>query len=185
MTVSGADRVVSALIDTVSKNGNLLLNISPTSEGEIPQAQQDTLLGVGRWLDINGEAIYGTHAWTRRGETAPRNSAAQNIRFTVKGDVLYAIIPGAWPDAQAVVKSLASGQSGVGKITGVSLLGNPGPLAFTQEAEGLKVRLPATAPCKYAYTLKIIGLQTNPVASTRTVSGNPLPHPSKANQPLP
>lgn len=185
MTVSGADRVVSALIDTVSKNGNLLLNISPTSEGEIPQAQQDTLLGVGRWLDINGEAIYGTHAWTRWGETAPRNSAAQNIRFTVKGDALYAIILGAWPNAQAVVKSLAMGQSGVGKITSVSLLGNPGALAFTQDLEGLKVQMGANAPCKYAYTLKIMGLQTNLVASMRTASGNPLPSPPAASQSLP
>ena len=166
MSVSGPDRIVGALVDTVSKNGNLLLNISPMADGTIPQAQQDTLLGVGRWLDVNGEAIYGTHAWTKFGETVPRGQRGQNIRFTVKGDALYAIILGAWPGETATVTSLAGG-----KVTGVTMLGSPGRLAFTQNAGGLKVTLPAVAPCQYAYTLKITGLPMNP--SPWTKSGNP------------
>ena len=171
MTVSDPARIVGSLVDTVSKNGNLLLNISPMADGTIPQAQQDTLLAIGAWLGVNGEAIYGTHAWTKFGETVPRGRPGVNVRFTVKGDALYAIILGPWPGAQAVVTSLATGPAPAGKITSVTMLGSPGPLAFTQDADGLKVTLPATAPCRYGYTLKIIGLPMNP--PTWTPSGNP------------
>ncbi|HEX8466028.1 MAG TPA: alpha-L-fucosidase [Abditibacterium sp.] len=171
MSVSQPGSILNNLVDTVSKNGNFLLNISPMADGTIPQAQQDTLLAIGEWLGVNGEAIYGTQAWTKFGETVPRGQQGQNIRFTVKGNDLYAIILGAWPGAEATVKSLATGQAPAGKITSVSMLGAPGTLQFTQDATGLKVKLPATAPGKLAYTLKISGLQMNP--STYTPSGNP------------
>jgi alpha-L-fucosidase len=91
-----------------------------------------------------------------------------NIRFTVKGDALYAIILGNWPGAEAVIASLGESE---GKISGVTMLGNAGQLEFTQDAAGLKVKLPAAAPCKYACVLKITGLKTNP--PTWTESGNP------------
>ena len=171
MTVSPPSTVINKLVDTVSKNGNLFLNLSPKADGTIPEAQQTTLLAVGDWLKTNGEAIYGTHNWIRFGEGGQRDSTALNIRFTVKGDDLYAIILGNWPAEQAVITSLASGQAPEGKITGVAMLGSPGNLKFTQDADGLKVKLPATPPCKYAYTLKIAGLKMNP--PTATVSGQP------------
>jgi alpha-L-fucosidase len=187
MTVSTPSTVISKLVDTVSKNGNLFLNLSPKADGTIPEAQQNTLLEIGQWLQTNGEAIYGTHNWIRFGEGLPPDRGAGsggapafdptpalpglNIRFTVKGNTLYAIILDKWPGEQAIVTSLAVDQAPAGKITRVSMLGNRGSLQFTQDADGLKVKLPTTAPCKYAYTLKITGLKMNP--PTATASGNP------------
>ena len=141
------------------------------ADGTIPEAQQTTLIEVGKWLEINGDAIYGTHSWIKFGEGSQRGSTALNVRFTVKGDNLYAIILGNWPKEQAVITSLANGQAPDGKITSITMLGNDGKLEFSQDADGLKVKLPAAAPCKYGYVLKIAGLKMNP--STATVSGNP------------
>jgi alpha-L-fucosidase len=169
MRVSGAPAIVNRLIDIVSKNGTLMLNLSPKSDGTIPQEQQETLLGIGKWLDVNGEAIYDSHNWYKFNEGG---RDALNVHFTVKGDALYAIISGKWPGATATIASLAEGQAPAGKIMSVTMLGAKGNLAFTQDSNGLKVTLPATAPCDIAYTLKITGLTMN--ASTVTDSGNPI-----------
>ena len=171
MRVAGAGGIISKLADTVSKNGTLLLNLSPKADGTFPQEQQDTLLEIGRWLDVNGEAIYGTHNWIKFGEGGGRGEQKLNVRFTVKDDALYAIIIGNWPGGEAVITSLAEGQMPEGKIVNVTMLGSSGTLDFTQDGAGLKVKLPAAAPCKYAYVLKITGLKMNP--PTWTDSGNP------------
>lgn len=163
--------VISKLVDTVSKNGTYLLNLSPKADGTFPQPVTETLLAVGQWLDVNGEAIYDTHNWIRFGEGYARGSQSLNIRFTVKGDTLYAIILGDWPGEEAIITSLATTTAPDRKIKAVTMLGSRNELQFTQDDSGLKVKLPANPPCKYAYVLKITGLKMNPAIVTK--SGNP------------
>jgi len=167
MHVSGPGPIIAKLADTVSKNGNFTLNLSPRADGTIPQAQQDTLLGIGRWLDRNGEAIYGTHNWTQFSDGSVKEGRL-NVRFTVKGDNLYAILLGAWPAPEAVIKALGTP---AGTVASVALLGSDQPLQFRQSADGLTVDLPAAAPGPYGSVLKITGLTMNP--RTATESGNP------------
>lgn len=169
MRVSTASTIVSRLIDIVSKNGTMMLNLSPKADGTIPPEQQETLLGIGKWLSINGDAIYDTHNWitfAEGGQNAPK------IYFTVKGKDLYAIILGKWPGRNIIITSLAQGVAPEGHVTTVSMLGSKYNLTFSQNAAGLQVNLPATPPCDIAYTLKISGLKMNAPAST--VSGNPM-----------
>lgn len=145
MTVSGGAAIVRRLVDTVSKDGFYLLNLSPKADGTIPAEQQRTLLEVGAWLDVNGEAIYGSHAWTRH--------ADNEWRFTVTNGALYAIGP-----AGAGTARIASLTPQSGKVARVELLGGAGALTFSQDAGGLKVQLGPVAAQGFPVTLKITGL---------------------------
>lgn len=158
--------VVHQLIDIVSKNGNLLLNIGPRSDGTIPEEVQKVLLEVGAWLKINGEAIYGTRPWRIYGEGPTKVAAGsfhdtdtakytpEDFRFTTKGDALYVIGLG-WPaNGEAAIRSLAA-QLGSAPVRSVSLLGGDATLQFEQRNDGLHVKLPPQPPAKYAYVLSV------------------------------
>lgn len=148
--------IVDQLVDIVSKNGNLLLNLGPRPDGTIPDEVRNTLLAVGAWLKQNGEAIYDTVPWKVYGEGPTKVQpgfghdvdtkpyTAEDFRFTQKGNTVYAIQM-AWPsDGRAVIQALGSRQQGNGlEVTNVTLLGSDGKLEFHQTSEALEVQLPA------------------------------------------
>ena len=171
MTVSSAEAIVRALADTASKNGNLLLNVSPMADGTIPAAQQQTLLALGAWLEVNGDAIYSSRNWVRfNEETGGANEP--DVRYTVKGNTLFAIVLGDWRGGRVKLGSLGTRSQMPGHISSVVMLGEAGPLAFTRAADGLEVTLPMPrTPPRYAYVLAISGLQMS--APTGSKSGNP------------
>lgn len=84
-----AEDLIDFLIDTVAKNGNVLINVGPDSHGQVPAIQQSPLLGLGDWLAVNGEAIYGTRPWIQY-----NNSRGRELRYTTNDKALYAIVLG-------------------------------------------------------------------------------------------
>ena len=138
LKLASAESIIGKLIDTVSKGGFYLFNISPTAEGVIPEDQQAVLLKIGAWLEVNGEAIYGTRPWSR--------FADGGFHFTSKGNAVYALAT-KWPDGEAVI-------SGVGKVRSVTLLG-AGELAFKQEGDGVRVKMPGEHGAAAAWVIRM------------------------------
>lgn len=159
------ESLVGDLVDIVSKNGVLLLNVGPQADGSIPEQEQAILRDIGAWLSVNGAAIYGTRPWKVFGEGPTRVESgsfsdtkrlpftARDIRFTTKGATLYAIVL-AWPDDGHVnIAALRDGAAD--DIRAVRLLGSSEVLKWKRDAAGLRVELPAKRPCNYAYSLAI------------------------------
>lgn len=158
--------LIHYLIDNVSKNGYMLLNVGPRPDGTIPLEAQTPLLEIGAWLRTNGEAIYETHPWyihgegptlmTKEGmfsESEKHHYTPEDIRYTAKDDCIYAMIL-ARPKQEILLHEVA-GNLIPGEILSVQLLGYDRPLTFSHEGELLKVTFPAVAVYQPAYTLKI------------------------------
>jgi alpha-L-fucosidase len=164
-------RLVGQLVDIVSKNGALLLDVNPAADGVMPEPTVERLLAIGEWLRVNGEAIYGTRPWKvygegptevkpgSFGEMKTSEFTASDFRFTSRWKTLYAIALG-WPqDAPELImkspnindKLLAKGE-----ITNIALLGSDEKLTWRHDAEGLKINLPAQKPGNYAHVFKIL-----------------------------
>ncbi|MBO5940508.1 MAG: alpha-L-fucosidase [Kiritimatiellae bacterium] len=138
---------IETLCDKVSRGGNLLLNIGPTADGLIPVIMEERLLAIGKWLSVNGEAIYGTKAWEKR----PKNMKKSRVYFTQKGDVVYAIVFGS---AEKVVVPDAD------TLKSVSLLGSDREIKWTRKNGNAEIEMPAfrqgQAPCDYALVFKLV-----------------------------
>lgn len=169
-------QVTQMLVDIVSKNGNLMLSVPIRGDGTLDTDELAFLEGMAKWIAVNGDGIYSTRPWKIYGEgpsvSGPvragqfggardvRPYTAEDIRFTTKGDALYAFMM-VWPETRGtVIKSLAinSPQIAGHKVAQVSLLGHRGGLAWTQDEQGLNVKLPAKPPGEHAVTLKIKGV---------------------------
>lgn len=169
-----AQTVIHTLVDVVSKNGNLLLNIPVRGDGTIDADELAVVEEIGEWMKINSEAIYATSPWKVFGEGPAKDSAAplsgpgfnegkgksfesKDVRFTVKGDYLYATVLG-WPeDGKINIKSLAKGSSLYTKaVKKVQLLGTGMVSDFEQTADGLYLTVPGTkSKLSYAMVFKI------------------------------
>lgn len=174
-------QIVDQLVDVVGKNGGLLLNVGPNADGTIPEEQQAIIREVGRWLSVNGEAIYGTRPWWIHGEgdltwqerhhrkddgfrfgafsdSDTPEMTARYSRYTTRGDILYVTVMG-WPETGRVtIRYLGEGSAyypgGIGRI---SLLGTDERISWRRDVRGLTIEFPATRPaaCDHAYAFRI------------------------------
>lgn len=168
-----ARTVIHTLIDVVSKNGNLLLNVPVRGDGAIDSEELAVVEGITAWNKLNGECIFGTRPWKIFGEGPATESAkaltaqgfnegkgkpfsGSDIRFTTKGDILYAIALGLPPDGNAVIKSLSSTSAWyTGSISHIELVGSGKRLDFSRTTDALTIKLSADAAPQVAYGFKI------------------------------
>jgi alpha-L-fucosidase len=176
-----AATVIQMLVDIVSKNGNLMLSIPLRGDGTIDYDEITCLEGIARWMDLNSECIFGTRPWKRFGEgpSVGNEEAGQfgglkdaggaaysteDIRFTTRGETLYAIALD-WPtNGQLVVRSLAKipGADSANKINKITLLGYSGKLEWAQTTNGLAVKVPTQRISDPACALRINGRNLAP-----------------------
>ncbi len=174
-TYKSPEVLVRNLIEVASADGNFLLNVGPNGEGEISAYSLRRLASVGEWMNVNGEGIYGSHAWKIQGEkidvekeikkeAADKNTMKDvfndatsqktpaDIRFTAKGNVVYVFVR-SWKTQDALVKAMSAGKE---NIQSVQLLGYKPVIDWEQTEEGLSIKLPANyRPALPIYTFKI------------------------------
>ena len=163
---TSADAQTDKLIDIVSKNGNLLLNIPIRADGTLDETATNLLEEMGDWLRVNGEGIYGTRPWYVFGEGKVNEIPKfvvespytwRDVRYTTRGEYLYAYVL-AWPPKNrphVELALLAPGNQRLGSIQSVEMLGHDGDLKWQHHPDGLRVTFPNEKPCDFAYGLKI------------------------------
>ena len=127
------EELIRMFVDIVSKNGNLLLNVGPMADGTIPELQVKCLLGLGKWLEVNGETIFGTRPWKK-----PQSKTFDGIevRYTQKDNALYAIILDTPKNKEITIQSLS-----IEENSNIQLIGQNKDLKWTQIEEDLKIEL--------------------------------------------
>jgi alpha-L-fucosidase len=171
------DEIIQMLIDIVSKNGNLLLNVVQTPEGDLEPDVLDILERIAAWIAVNGEAIHGTRPWKTFGEgpsldgkeeKAPFGHIANavkdvrqyrpgDLRFTAKGKTIYVFCMER-PETDIHIKSMGLKTAGVKKISSVKLLGSNGKIEWTQTADELIIRKPTNPP---NFTTLVFGIKNS------------------------
>ena len=165
-----ASLMIPMFVDIVSKNGNLLLNIPLPGHGEPDADEMSFLNELADWHEVNNEAIKGTRPWKVYGE-GPSTRAKKlqsyqfsqlkfdhaDIRFTTKGETLYAIALG-WPaDGKIRIASLAENSPNYpGQIGKIELLGSKSDIRWTRGSRELEIQMPDAPPGKYAYSFRIL-----------------------------
>jgi alpha-L-fucosidase len=165
--------VVDLLVDIVSRNGNLLLNVPLPNSGRPDDRELSVVADLTKWMAVNSEGIYGTRPWkifgegpslrklaqpagadSKFNESKRKDLTAEDIRYTTKGDAIYAFVMGV-PEKEAVIPALGTKSPQLpGKIVNVELLGS-GKMSFQQNEDSLRVSLPETKPAEYAVALKV------------------------------
>jgi alpha-L-fucosidase len=165
----GAAWIVQMLVDIVSKNGNLLINVVQRPDGSLDPEAEQALAELASWVAVNGEGIFETRPWLVHGEGPVRAKGghfkedfaytARDVRFTTSkdGGTLYAFVMG-WPaEGKVAIRALGNYAGVTGKVGSVELLGHEGPLKWSHEADGLSVTLPDRKPGAHAVALRIRG----------------------------
>lgn len=145
------EELVFLFVDIVSKNGNLVLNVGPRADGTIPAEQVERLEELGRWLQMTGQAYFGSIPWIRaEGSTREGNE----VRFTrsKNNGTLYATVFGSLPHAVIGIENM------MGEPTDIDLLGGHPGLSWYREGDTLIIVLPDDLPKQPAYTFAILGL---------------------------
>ena len=164
-------QIVHDLVDIVSKNGRLLLNIGPKADGSIPVKDREILLSIGKWLKVNGEAIYGSKMWRQSAEgptkivegqfadSEAKKFTSEDIRFTVNNGCIYAICMNMKGKDSVSIKALSETEnmhkpdfSGI--IQSVEVLGYTGKLEWTRDKEALKITMD-TVESEYPVVFKV------------------------------
>jgi alpha-L-fucosidase len=160
--------IIGEMADVVSKNGNYLLNFTPAPDGTPGPEQEKLAEELGRWMAVNGEAIYCTRPWTIFGEgptegvnpkfsgvTSKTPYTSNDIRFVKKGDFVYAIVL-AIPTEDVRIVTLAKVSNVLNKaVARVTLLGSDDKVTWRQGADALVIAKPAKMPCDYALAFRI------------------------------
>lgn len=138
--------LIWSLADTVSKNGNLLLNVGPAADGTIPERQQKPLLELGTWLAQNGEAIYGTRPWERAEGKLADGTA---LRFTARDDRVFAVL-----EKMPVDHEFRLVDFGEDRFSRVRLLGHSGEGALRRDGGDMEVKITGSLPAGKAAVLE-------------------------------
>ncbi len=158
--------LVHYLVDNVSKNGYLLLNVGPKPDGTIPAEGHALLKDIGKWMEVNSESIYGTTNWIAYGEGPTQMEKGgsfnekdvagftnKDVRFAVRDNVLYATLLG-WPGQEITIETLK--RLYAAEIQSIRMLGSDQELRWKLDTTtGLTIETPADKPCEHAYVFKI------------------------------
>jgi alpha-L-fucosidase len=146
-----AEERIHQLVDVVSKNGNLLLNVGPMADGTIPREQVERLQAIGEWLETSGEALFGSRPWVRAEGTTSRDTP---VRFTrrIEDGTVYATVLGPISDGAITIENFP------GRPSHVGLLGFEPTLTWSSENGALRILLPGNLPDRPAYSFVISGV---------------------------